>query len=153
MVDGAALISSLTWSLRAAGIWKDERGANLLDTGAAFYDTYECADGRHVAVGALEPQFFAVLKERMGLQSGQRDPGLRDELTTLFLSKPRAHWCDLLEGSDACFAPILSMAEAPKHPHIVARSTFAEAGGIIQPAPAPRYSLTPATPPRMPKED
>ncbi|MGZ8998113.1 MAG: CoA transferase, partial [Allosphingosinicella sp.] len=152
MVDGAALISSLTWSLRAAGIWKDERGSNLLDTGAAFYDTYECADGRHVAVGALEPQFFAVLKERMGLQSGQHDPGLRDELTSLFLSRPRDHWCDLLEGSDACFAPILSMAEAPEHPHIAARSTFTEAGGVVQPAPAPRFSATPAVKPRMPAD-
>ncbi len=153
MVDGAALISSLTWSLRAAGIWKDERGANLLDTGAAYYDTYECADGRHVAVGALEPQFFAVLKERMGLKCGQQDAGLRDELTTLFLSKPRAHWRDLLEGSDACFAPILSLAEAPLHPHIAARATFTEAGGVTQPAPAPRFSATPAAAPRMAKDD
>ena len=153
MVDGAALISSLTWSLKAAGIWKDERGANLLDTGAAFYDTYECADGRHVAVGALEPQFFAVLKEKLGLHSGQHDRGLRDELTNLFLSKPRDHWCGLLEGSDACFAPILSLAEAPAHPHIAARGTFTEAGGVTQPAPAPRFSDTPAALPRMPKDN
>jgi alpha-methylacyl-CoA racemase len=152
MVDGAALISSLTWSLKAAGIWKDERGANLLDTGAAYYDTYECADGRFVAVGALEPHFFAVLKEKMGLRSGQYDPGLRDELTALFRSRPRDEWCALLEGTDACFAPILSLAEAPHHPHIAARATFAEAGGVLQPAPAPRFSVTPATPPRMPKE-
>jgi len=152
MVDGAALISSLTWSLKAAGIWKDERGVNLLDTGAAYYDSYECADGKYVAVGALEPQFFATLADRLGLKSGQHDPGLRDELTALFLTQSRDHWCALLEGSDACVAPILSLAEAPLHPHIAARSTFAEAGGVTQPAPAPRFSRTPATPPRMPKE-
>ncbi len=153
MVDGAALISSLTWSLKAAGLWKDERGANLLDTGAAYYDTYECGDGQFVAVGALEPHFFAVLKEKMGLRSGQHDPGLRDELTSAFRSRPRSQWCDLLEGSDACFAPILSLADAPSHPHIAARSTFTQAGGVTQPAPAPRFSATPATPPRMPKEE
>jgi alpha-methylacyl-CoA racemase len=153
MVDGAALISSLTWSLRAAGIWKDERGVNLLDTGAPYYDTYQCADGTYVAVGALEPHFFAVLAEKLALKCGQHDPGLRDELTALFLSRPRAHWCALLEGSDACFAPVLSLAEAPVHPHIAARSTFTEAGGVTQPAPAPRFSATPAVAPRMPKSD
>jgi alpha-methylacyl-CoA racemase len=152
MVDGAALIASLTWSLRAAGIWKDERGVNLLDTGAAFYDTYECADGKYVAVGALEPQFFAVLAGKTGLQSGQHDPGLRDELIALFRTRPRDHWAALLEGSDACVAPILSMAEAPAHPHIAARSTFTEASGVVQPAPAPRFSATPAVAPRMPKD-
>jgi alpha-methylacyl-CoA racemase len=153
MVDGAALISTLTWSLKAAGMWKDERGANLLDTGAAFYDSYECADGHYVAVGALEPAFFAILADRMGLKSGQHDPALRGELTGLFLSRPRSHWCALLEGADACFAPILSLADAPTHPHIAARGTFATSGGVLQPAPAPRFSATPAAPPRMPKED
>src|SRR5688572_20961270 len=153
MVDGAALISSLTWSLKAAGIWRDERGVNLLDTGAPYYDTYECADGKCVAVGALEPHFFDVLAEKLDLQSGQHDPGLGEELATLFLSRPRAHWCELLEGSDACFAPVLSLAEAPSHPHIAARSTFTEAGGVTQPAPAPRFSATPAVTPRMAKSD
>jgi alpha-methylacyl-CoA racemase len=153
MVDGAALISSLTWSLKAAGIWKDERGVNLLDTGAAYYDSYECADGKYVAVGALEPHFFAMLAGKLELKSGQHDSGLREELTDLFRSRPRAHWCELLECSDACFAPILSLAEAPAHPHIAARATFTEAGGVTQPAPAPRFSATPATAPRMPKED
>lgn len=152
MVDGAALIASLTWSLKAAGIWKDERGVNLLDTGAAYYDTYECADGKYVAVGALEPHFFAVLADKLGLKSGQQDPALRDELTALFRTEPRDHWTALLEGSDACVAPILSMAEAPEHPHIAARSTFTNAGGVDQPAPAPRFSATPATAPRMPKD-
>ena len=139
MVDGAALIAAQTWSLLAAGMWKDERGANLLDGGAAFYDSYECADGKFVAVGAIEPHFFAVLKEKLGLQRGQFDPGLRDELTALFRQRPRDHWCALLEGTDACFAPVLSMGEAPRHPHIAARGTLGEEEGMIQPAPAPRF--------------
>jgi len=139
MVDGAALISAQTWTLLAAGMWKDERGANLLDSGAAFYDSYECADGKWVAIGALEPQFFALLKERLGLACDQRDSRLRDELTTLFRSQPRDHWCALLEGTDACFAPILSMSEAPSHPHNVARATFTDANGYTEPNPAPRF--------------
>jgi alpha-methylacyl-CoA racemase len=139
MVDGAALIAAQTWSLLAAGMWKDERGANLLDGGAAFYDSYECADGEFVAIGALEPHFFAVLKEKLGLASAQFDPGLRDELTATFRRHPRDHWCTLLQGTDACVAPVLSMAEAPRHPHIAARGTFVEEGGVIQPAPAPRF--------------
>ena len=139
MVDGAALIAAQTWSLLAAGMWKDERGANLLDGGAAFYDSYECADGKFVAMGAIEPHFFAVLKEKLGLQRGQFDPGLRDELTALFRQRPRDHWCALLEGTDACFAPVLSMGEAPRHPHIAARGTLVEEEGMIQPAPAPRF--------------
>jgi alpha-methylacyl-CoA racemase len=139
MVDGAALISALTWSLKSAGMWTDERGTNLLDTGRPYYDVYQCADGQWLAVGALEPQFFAVLKEKLGLRSGQHDPGLRAELETAFAARPRAHFCDLLEGSDACVAPILSLADAPRHPHNVARGTFAERDGIVQPAPAPRF--------------
>ena len=139
MVDGAALIAAQTWSLLAAGMWKDERGANLLDGGAAFYDSYECADGKFVAMGAIEPHFFAVLKEKLGLQRGQFDPGLRDELTALFRQRPRDHWCALLEGTDGCFAPVLSMGEAPRHPHIAARGTLVEEEGMIKPAPAPRF--------------
>jgi alpha-methylacyl-CoA racemase len=139
MVDGAAILSALTWSLKAAGLWRDERGVNLLDTGRAYYDVYPCADGEWVAVGALEPQFFAVLKDRLGLASGQHDPGLRDELAAAFRSRDRAHWCALLEGSDACFAPILSLADAPGHPHNRARGTFIERNGMVQPAPAPRF--------------
>ncbi len=139
MVDGAALIAAQTWSLLAAGMWKDERGVNLLDGGAPFYDSYECADGKYVAVGALEPHFFAVLKEKLGLASSQFDPGLREELTATFRKHPRQHWCSLVEGSDACFAPILSMAEAPHHSHLAARSTFVDLNGLSQPAPAPRF--------------
>ena len=139
MVDGAALIAAQTWSLRAAGLWKDERGANLLDSGAAFYDCYECADGKWVSVGAIEPVFFALLKERLSLVSAQWDPGLRDELTAIFRQEPRDHWCALLEGSDACFAPVLSLAEAPGHPHNVARGTFTDRNGHIEPEAAPRF--------------
>ena len=139
MVDGAALLAAQTWSLLAAGMWRDERGANLLDGGMPFYDSYRCADGEWIAVGALEPHFFAVLKERLALRSDQFDPKLRDELTALFRSQPRAHWCALLEGSDACFAPVLRLADAPTHPHLAARGTFATVGGVTQPAPAPRF--------------
>ena len=139
MVDGAAILGAQTFSLLAASMWKDERGANLLDSGAAFYDSYECADGKWVALGALEPQFFAVLKDKLGLASAQFDPGLRDELTARFRTQPRDHWCALLEGTDACFAPILSLAEAPAHPHNAARGTFTDSAGLVQPAPAPRF--------------
>jgi alpha-methylacyl-CoA racemase len=139
MVDGAALLSALTWSLKAAGMWKDERGVNLLDTGRAYYDVYQCADGEWLAVGALEPEFFAVLKERMGLRCGQYDPGLRQELIDHFRSEDRRFWCEKLQSSDACVAPILSLAQAPLHPHNLHRGTFADIGGVIQPAPAPRF--------------
>jgi alpha-methylacyl-CoA racemase len=143
MVDGAALLSALTFSLRAAGMWKDERGANLLDTGAPYYDSYRCADGEWVAVGALEPHFFAVLKDKLGLASGQHDPALRDELTVVFAGHPRAHWDALLLGTDACYAPVLSLADTPDHPHSRARGTFMNPAGLTQPAPAPRFEDPP----------
>ena len=139
MIDGAALISALTWSLKAAGMWRDERGTNLLDTGAPYYDVYRCSDGLWVAIGALEPAFFALLSEKLGLRLGQGDPALREEIAAAFASAPRAHWCRLLEGSDACFAPVLSLGEAPDHPHNRARGTFVAPGGLVQPAPAPRF--------------
>jgi alpha-methylacyl-CoA racemase len=139
MVDGAALIAAQTWSLLAAGMWRDVRGTNLLDSGAPFYDSYRCADGEWVAVGALEPHFFAVLKAKLGLQSGQFDTGLRDELAATFRRQPRDHWRALLEGTDACFAPVLSLAQAPDHPHIAARAVFNSEYGHVQPAPAPRF--------------
>jgi alpha-methylacyl-CoA racemase len=139
IVDGAALLSAQTWSFMAAGMWRDERGTNFLDSGAAFYDSYQCQDGEWVALGALEPRFFAQLKERLGLASGQGDPGLRDELTRLFASAPRAHWLALVEGTDACLAPVLSLADAPAHPHNRGRGVFVERDGFTQPAPAPRF--------------
>lgn len=142
MLDGAALLSAQTWSLLNAGMWKDERGVNLLDGGAAYYDSYECADGKYVAVGALEPKFFAALAAKLNLTASQHDPALRDELAAILRQHPRQHWCDHLEGSDACFAPILSMSEAPAHPHVASRGTFANIGGQIQPAPAPRFKAT-----------
>jgi alpha-methylacyl-CoA racemase len=141
MVDGAALIAAQTWSLLAAGMWRDERGANLLDGGMPFYDSYQCADGEWVAIGALEPHFFAELKGRLHLASGQFDLGLRNELSATFRQHPRQHWCALLEGTDACFAPILSMAEAASHPHLLSRGTLTQQDGLIQPAPAPRFQL------------
>jgi alpha-methylacyl-CoA racemase len=143
MLDGAALLSALTFSLRAAGMWKDERGANLLDTGAPFYECYRCADGEWVSVGALEPHFFAVLKNKLGLTCGQHDAGLREELIATFASRPRAHWDALLLGTDACYAPVLSLADAPLHPHSRDRGTFADPGGLVQPAPAPRFEDPP----------
>jgi alpha-methylacyl-CoA racemase len=139
MVDGAALLAAQTWSLLAAGMWKDERGANLLDSGAAFYDSYECADGKWVAVGALEPQFFAVLKDKLGLVCSQFDPGLRVELAATFRAHPRDHWQSLFESGDACVAPVLSMAEAPHHFHNRARGTFSSFHDTHQPNPAPRF--------------
>jgi alpha-methylacyl-CoA racemase len=139
MVDGAALLSALTWSLKAAGMWKDERGVNLLDTGRAYYDVYQCADGKWLAVGALEPEFFAVLKESLGLRSDQHDPGLRAELIDHFRSESRTFWCEKLQSCDSCVAPILSLAEAPLDPHNRHRSTFLDIDGVTQPAPAPRF--------------
>ena len=140
MVDGAALLAAQTWSLLGAGRWRDERGVNLLDGGAPFYDSYVCADGKYVAIGALEPNFFASLKEKLQLRSDQFDPALRYELADIFLRHPREHWCRLLEGSDTCFAPVLSMSEAPKHPHMAFRGTFGTVSGQVQPMPAPRFS-------------
>lgn len=158
IVDGSALQMSMIWAMRAAGRWSEERGTNLLDTGAHFYDTYATADGKYVAVGAIEPQFYALLREKLGLSADtdfdaqmQRDkwPTLKRRLAEVFASRTRDEWCELLEGTDACFAPVLSMAEAPSHPHNVARGLFVESGGVTQPAPAPRFSATPSTPPRM----
>jgi alpha-methylacyl-CoA racemase len=158
MVDGAALLSTQVHELRALGQWRDERGANLLDGGAPFYGVYETADGRHLAVGALEPEFLAELLRRVGLDAAglpaqhDRDgwPALRERLAALFRTRTRDQWCELLDGSDACVAPVLSPAEAPGHPHNRERGTFVEVGGVTQPAPAPRFSRTPNRPPSPP---
>ncbi len=158
MTDGAALFMSMIWSFRGQGLWRDERGVNLLDSGAHFYDTYACADGKYVSIGAIEPQFYAVLREKAGLMADpafdrQMDPrgwpALKEKLAAVFATRTRDDWCAILEHTDACFAPVLSLAEAPAHPHNAARGTFVEAGGVIQPAPAPRYSVTPTTTPQM----
>jgi len=150
MVDGASVLMSLIYGLRAAGLWTDTPGENLLDGGAPFYDTYETRDGKYVAVGAIEPQFYALLLEKTGLNdpdpSKQRVPlnwpELKVKLAEIFKQKTRDEWCDIMEGTDACFAPVLSLVEAPQHPHNIDRSTFIEYEGVIQPAPAPRFSRT-----------
>jgi alpha-methylacyl-CoA racemase len=153
MTDGAACLMTMFYGLHAAGRHSVERGTNLLDSGSAIYETYECADGRFVAIAALEPKFRQVLFERLGLPYTTDDgPGLRDTLEKLFKTRPRDDWCKLLEGTDACLAPVLSMAEAPHHPHNVARGTFVEVDGVVQPAPAPRFSRTPAARPTPPEE-
>jgi len=162
MVDGAAVLMSMIWSFRAAGFWRDERGVNLLDTGAHFYDTYETADGKYLAVGAIEPQFYAQLRHLAGVTEdraldAQMDfsawPHLKEKLAATFKSKTRDEWTAIFEGTDACVAPILSMTEAPHYPHNAQRGTFVKAGGVTQPAPAPRYSVSATTPPRMPSGD
>jgi alpha-methylacyl-CoA racemase len=159
MVDGAAVLSTFFYGLRAMGFWQDERGTNLLDTGAHFYDTYETADGKYVSIGSIEPQFYAELLRLTGLDQeelpGQMDrgqwPAMRDRLTTLFKTKTRDEWDAILESSpDVCYAPVLSMAEAPDHRHNKERSTFVEVGGVVQPAPAPRFSRTPGEVTRPP---
>jgi alpha-methylacyl-CoA racemase len=152
MTDGAALLSAMIWGFRGMGMWQDERGVNLLDTGAHFYDTYETADGQWISIGSIEPQFYAELRVRTGLDAdadfdAQMDPRawgpLKAKLAALFCTRPRAHWDTLMAGSDVCYAPVLSMADAPRHPHNVARGTFAEIAGMVQPMPAPRYTATP----------
>jgi alpha-methylacyl-CoA racemase len=151
MVDGAAVLMQMMYGMRAMGIWNDERGTNLLDTGAHFYDVYETKDGRHVSIGSIEPQFYAELLEKTGLAGedlpAQLDrsqwPKLHERLTAIFKSRTRDEWCEIMEGSDVCFAPVLSMGEAPLHPHNVHRGTFVEHGGVVQAAPAPRFSRTP----------
>jgi len=156
MTDGTALLSAMFHGLKAAGAWAGPPGTNMLDSGAHFYDTYRCADGKYVAVGAIEPQFYAELLQRLGLDpaefKGQHDarrwPEYKTRLAAVFASRSRDDWCALLEGSDACFAPVLDWDEAPRHPHNVARGTYLELDGVVQPAPAPRLQRTPATPPR-----
>ena len=158
MTDGAAVLMSMIWGFRANGIWSDDRGTNLLDTGAHFYDTYATSDGKWLSIGSIEPQFYAELRRLAGLADdkdfdAQMDRAawgpLKDKLTALFMTKSRDEWCALMEMTDVCFAPVLSMAEAPAHPHNAARGTFIEVGGVVQPAPAPRYSVTATDTPRM----
>jgi alpha-methylacyl-CoA racemase len=164
MTDGAALLGAMMYGLRAFGSWSDQREANLLDGGAPFYDCYACADGRMISIGAIEPQFYAQLLELAGVddpqfrkQWRQADwPELKRKFAALFATRTRDAWCALLEGTDVCFAPVLDMAEAPHHPHNAARATFIERDGVTQPAPAPRFSRTPAdigSPPSAPGQD
>jgi len=153
MVDGCAALMGLTMQLRHLGLWNDQRGTNMLDGGAHFYDAYETADGQYIAVGAIEPQFYAELVQRCGLDAeelpAQNDrsawPAMKERFAALFRTRTRAEWCELLEGTDACVSPVLSLDEARRHPHNVHRGTFVEAFGVPQPAPAPRFSRTPGS--------
>lgn len=158
MVDGAAILSAMTYTFLGNGQWRDERGVNLLDSGTHFYDTYETSDGKYISLGSIEPQFYAILLEKTGLAGDpdfaqQMNPLKWDELkarmTALILTKTRDEWCAIMDGTDICFAPVLSLKEAPKHPHNVARGTFVEEAGMVQPAPAPRFSATPAPAPKL----
>ncbi len=151
MSEGAAGLMAMFYGRMAAGHWRDERGVNALDSGAPWYDAYQTADGKHVAIGAIEGRFYAELLKRLGLDPktlpGQfeftRWPELRSAFTAAFKSKTRDEWCREMEGTDVCFAPVLSLAEAPRHAHNRARGAFIEIDGVTQPAPAPRYSRTP----------
>lgn len=160
MVDGSALLTAMFWGFKAMGFYNGVRGTNLLDTGAHFYEVYATADGEHVSVGAIEPQFYAELCCLSGFEAGLEDaphqmdqtswPGRKEAMARLFASRTRAEWCDLLERTDACFAPVLSFDEAAAHPHNVARGTFTEVAGTTQPSPAPRFSRTAAAVQRPP---
>jgi alpha-methylacyl-CoA racemase len=153
MVDGTAILMTMMWGLKAIGFWDEALGVNVLDTGAPFYDTYETKDGKFVSLGSLEPQFYAELVQRLGLEGeelpAQMDrsgwPVLREKFTALFKTKTRDEWTKVFEGSDACFAPVLTMSEATSNQHIRARNTVVERDGVAQPAPAPRFSRTEAT--------
>jgi alpha-methylacyl-CoA racemase len=156
MVDGAGSLMSVFYGMTASGAWQAQRAGNLLDGGAPFYDTYETADGRYVSIGALEPKFFAEMAQRIGLDphfvETQYDrktwPQMRQAISGLLRGKTRDEWCALLEGSDACFAPVLSIEEAPAHAHARSRAGFVEVAGVVQPAPAPRFGRSTTDAPR-----
>jgi len=160
MVDGTAILMTMFWSMKAAGIFDEQqRGTNLLDTGAHFYDVYECADGRYISIGSIEPQFYAELMRLTGLEGDEQFarqmdatqwPELKVRIAELFKTKTCDEWCELMEMTDVCFAPVLTMSEAAEHPHNVDRQTFIELGGVTQPAPAPRFSRTAAVVDQLP---
>jgi len=153
MCDGAASLMSMFFDFSAIGRWREERDCNMLDGGAHFYGVYECKDGQFVSIGSIEPQFYALLRKLAGLDDAAYDaqmdakgwPALKQKLAAVFKSKTRDEWCKIMEGSDVCFAPILTMSEATQHPHMKAREVFITRHGIPQPAPAPRFSRTPST--------
>jgi alpha-methylacyl-CoA racemase len=159
MTEGAALLMSMIWGFHAAGHWNERRGTNLLDTGAHFYDTYETSDGKFIAVGAIEPQFYRKLCEGLGITdadfSAQHDHsrwiGLKSKMAEIISRRTRDEWCGLLEGTDACVAPVLAMSEAPFHKHNVERQAFLNIRGVTHPAPAPRYSSTKTREPEAPR--
>jgi alpha-methylacyl-CoA racemase len=160
MIDGAALLMAPFHSMLAAGTWEDRRDSNILDGAAHFYGVYETADGKYVSVGSIEPQFYARLLDLIGLGDDpafgrQMDktawPRLREIVAARFLTKTRDEWCELLEQTDACFAPVLSIAEAPQHSQARARGAYVTVNRVVQPAPAPRYSVSSLDPPRSPQ--
>ncbi len=153
MVDGSAVLMNMFWGMKAMGFWEPERGTNMLDTGSHFYDVYECSDGLYVSIGSIEPQFYAELLRLSGLGeqadlAPQMDrtqwPAMKVRVAELFKTKTRTEWCEIMEHTDVCFAPVLSMEDAAAHPHNVERGTFVEVGGLTQAAPAPRFSRTKA---------
>ena len=152
MVDGVAVMMSIFHGMVGMGIWNEERGTNMLDSGAHWYDAYETADGESISIGPVEPQFYALLLEKLGLDAAEyphfdrsKWPELKERFTEIFKARTRDEWCELLEGTDVCFAPVLRMSEAPSHPHNVARGTFVEVAGVSQAAPAPRFDRTPGS--------
>lgn len=159
MTDGAALLMSMMYTLKAMGQWQPERGSNLLDGGAHFYDTYQCRDGKWLSVGAIEPQFYALLLETTGITDPEfqqqwdrsRWPQLKEKLAQVIAQRTRDEWCAIFDGTDACVAPVLDMDEAPLHPHNRSRHTFTEVAGVVQPAAAPRFSRTPPARPTPPR--
>jgi alpha-methylacyl-CoA racemase len=166
MVDGAALLAQMMWSWRAGGVWTDVRGTNLLDGGCPYYDTYECSDGRYLAVGSLEPPFFAALLRGLGIDPQEFPepertrpstwPVMRQRFTALFQARSRDEWAAIFADTDACVTAVLTFEEAPGHPHLADRGTLAPLGGVVQAAPAPRFSRTrpgPPTPPVKPGEN
>ena len=161
MCDGAASLMSMFFDMTAIGRWVEGRDRNFLDGGAHFYGVYECACGNFISIGSIEPQFYALLRQHAGLSDPAFDaqmdrnawPALKDKLTRVFRSKTREEWCRIMEGTDVCFAPILTMAEAPRHPHMAARNIFVERHGVTQPAPAPRFSRTPSASREAEKSD
>ena len=150
MTDGSALLMTMIYSMQSSGMWKTTMGSNLLDGGSHFYDTYECKDGKFISIGSIEPQFYALLcqiaelDEKVFSKQMSRDlwPEQKEEIKKIFLKKTRDEWCELMEGTDVCFAPVLDMTEAPQHPHNKERKTFIDLEGVTQPAPAPRFSRT-----------
>ena len=150
MTDGSALLMTMIYSMQSSGMWKTTMGSNLLDGGSHFYDTYECKDGKFISIGSIEPQFYALLcqiaelDEKVFSKQMSRDlwPEQKEEIKKIFVKKTRDEWCELMEGTDVCFAPVLDMSAAPEHPHNKERKTFIDLEGVIQPAPAPRFSRT-----------
>jgi len=150
MTDGSALLMTMIYTMQSSGVWKTSMGSNLLDGGSHFYDTYECKDGKFISLGSIEPQFYALLCQIAELDESifgnqmSRDswPEQKEAIKKIILDKTRDEWCELMEGTDVCFAPVLDMSEAPKHPHNIERKTFIDLEGVTQPAPAPRFSRT-----------